>query len=146
MTKKTRTATKVSHTARYEELRHILEDRRREIVSEVNSKMKDVRVEGAGGIMQPVEMGDISDATIQDDIDFALIQMKAETLQRIDEALRRLEDGTYGNCFECADEISQQRRLQLQRQVFDLVEQQRPAISQLELAGLAAGASILLMT
>ena len=54
-------------------------------------------------------MGDISDATIQDDIDFALIQMKAETLQRIDEALRRLEDGTYGNCFECADEISQQR-------------------------------------
>ena len=109
MTKKTRTATKVSHTARYEELRHILEDRRREIVSEVNSKMKDVRVEGAGGIMQPVEMGDISDATIQDDIDFALIQMKAETLQRIDEAMRRLEDGTYGNCFECADEISQQR-------------------------------------
>ena len=65
MTKKTRTATKVSHTARYEELRHILEDRRREIVSEVNSKMKDVRVEGAGGIMQPVEMGDISDATFE---------------------------------------------------------------------------------
>ena len=109
MTKKRSTATKVAHTGRYEGLRHILEDRRREIVSEVNSKMKDVRVEGAGGIMQPVEMGDISDATIQDDIDFALIQMKAETLQRIDEALRRLEDGTYGNCFECADEISQQR-------------------------------------
>ena len=109
MTKKRSTATKVAHTGRYEGLRHILEDRRREIVSEVNSKMKDVRVEGAGGIMQPVEMGDISDATIQDDIDFALIQMKAETLQRIDEALRRLEDRTYGNCFECGDEISEQR-------------------------------------
>ena len=112
MTKKklaTTTTTAVSHTARHEELRHLLEDRRREIVSEVTSKMKDVRVEGAGGIMQPVEMGDLSDASIQDDIDFALIQMKGETLQRIDEALRRVEEGSYGNCFECGDEISPQR-------------------------------------
>jgi DnaK suppressor protein len=109
MTKKTRTTTKVPHIGRHDELHHILEERRREIVSQVNAKMKDVRVEGAGGIMQPVEMGDLSDASIQDDIDFALIQMKSETLQRIDEALRRLEEGSYGNCFECGDEISEQR-------------------------------------
>lgn len=109
MTKKRSTATKVAHTGRYEELRHILEDRRREIVSEVNSKMKDVRVEGAGGIMQPVEMGDISDATIQDDIDFALIQMKAETLNKINEALARLDEGRYGHCYECGDEIAEAR-------------------------------------
>jgi DnaK suppressor protein len=35
--------------------------------------------------------------------------MKAETLHKINEALSRLEEGTYGNCFECGEEISQQR-------------------------------------
>ena len=32
--------------------------------------------------------------------------MKGETLNKVNEALRRLEEGTYGNCFECGDEIA----------------------------------------
>jgi DnaK suppressor protein len=35
--------------------------------------------------------------------------MKAETLNKINEALARLEAGSYGLCFECGDEISQAR-------------------------------------
>jgi DnaK suppressor protein len=35
--------------------------------------------------------------------------MKSETLTKINEALQRLEEGTYGNCFECGDEISEAR-------------------------------------
>jgi DnaK suppressor protein len=35
--------------------------------------------------------------------------MKTETLTKIDEALSRLEEGAYGYCFECADEIAPQR-------------------------------------
>jgi DnaK suppressor protein len=35
--------------------------------------------------------------------------MKAETLNRIDEALRRLEEGTFGYCFECGEEINEKR-------------------------------------
>jgi DnaK suppressor protein len=35
--------------------------------------------------------------------------MKAETLNKIDEALRRLEEGTFGHCFECGEEISERR-------------------------------------
>ena len=50
-----------------------------------------------------------SEVDIQEDIEFALIQMKAETLNKINEALARLEEGTYGNCFECGDEIAQPR-------------------------------------
>jgi DnaK suppressor protein len=46
---------------------------------------------------------------IQEDIEFALIQMKSETLNKINEALRRLDEGTYGNCFECGDEIAEAR-------------------------------------
>lgn len=35
--------------------------------------------------------------------------MKAETLNRIDEALARLESGTFGFCTECGQEISERR-------------------------------------
>ena len=35
--------------------------------------------------------------------------MKAETLNKINEALSRLEEGVYGNCFECGEEIAEPR-------------------------------------
>jgi DnaK suppressor protein len=95
---------------RYLELKNILEERRREMMSEVQERMRDVRSEGAGNTVQGVlDAAESSEADIQDEIEFALIQMKAETLNKIDEALRRLEEGTYGYCFECGDEISERR-------------------------------------
>jgi RNA polymerase-binding transcription factor len=95
---------------RYAELKRILEERRREIVSEVHEKIRDVRSEGANSTTHGVlDAAETSEADIQDDIEFALIQMKAETLHKIEEALRRLEENTFGYCFECGDEISERR-------------------------------------
>jgi len=95
---------------RYAELKRILEERRREILNQVQIKMRDVRAEGASGEGQGVlDAAESSEADIQDDIEFALIQMKSETLHKIEEALARLEEGTYGNCFECGDEITERR-------------------------------------
>jgi DnaK suppressor protein len=95
---------------RYAELKHILEERRREILSEVQEKMRDVRAVGAAGDGQGVlDAAEASEADIQDDIEFALIQMKSETLHKIEEALTRHAEGTYGYCFECGDEISERR-------------------------------------
>ena len=95
---------------RYADLKQILEDRRREIVSEVQGKIRDVRAEGNTlKVNDVLDAGESSEADIQEDIEFALIQMKAETLQKINEALARLEDGKYGFCFECGDEIAEQR-------------------------------------
>ena len=92
------------------ELKHLLEERRREILSEVQHKMRDVRAEGAKGEgMGVLDAAEASEADIQDDIEFALIQMKSETLHKIEEALLRHAEGTYGNCFECGDEISERR-------------------------------------
>ncbi len=99
-----------SKGARYADLKKILEDRRREIVSEVQGKIRDVRAEGTTQKLNEVfDAGESSEADIQEDIEFALIQMKAETLQRINEALARLEEGVYGNCYECGEEISEPR-------------------------------------
>ena len=66
---------------RYAELRRILEERRREILSAVHGKIRDVRAEGANNPTTGVlDAAETSEADIQDDIEFALIQMKAETL------------------------------------------------------------------
>ena len=95
---------------RYAELKHILEERRREIMSAVQDKIRDVRSEGANNPTHGVlDAAETSEADIQDDIEFALLQMKAETLSKIDEALRRLDEGTFGYCFECGEEISERR-------------------------------------
>jgi DnaK suppressor protein len=112
--KKAVAATTATHTTkrseRYDELKQMLEDRRREILSEVQSRIKDVRTEGQGGLTAGVvDAEETSVADIQEDIELALIQMKAETLARINEALGRLEENTYGRCNECAQEISPQR-------------------------------------
>jgi DnaK suppressor protein len=106
----TATSTKNTRSERYDELKQMLEDRRREILSEVQSRIKDVRSEGAGGLTAGVvDAEETSVADIQEDIELALIQMKAETLTRINEALGRLEENTYGRCNECGEEISPQR-------------------------------------
>jgi len=96
--------------ARYEDLKQMLEERRRQILSQVHEKIRDVRTENVSGKVNTVlDPGESSEAGIQEDIEFALIQMKAETLNKINEALGRLEEGAYGNCFECGEEISHQR-------------------------------------
>ena len=107
------TTTKVAKAAagktnRYNELRKMLEERRRELMNEVQGRIRDVR-SSEGKDREVLDQGESSEVDIQEDIEFALIQMKSETLNKIDAALRRLEENTYGNCFECGDEISEAR-------------------------------------
>jgi DnaK suppressor protein len=104
-TKSTKTSAK---TSRYTELKKMLEDRRRQLMSDVQGRIRDVRGEGSKD-REVLDQGESSEVDIQDDIEFALIQMKSETLNKINEALRRLDEGTYGNCFECGDEVAEAR-------------------------------------
>jgi len=95
---------------RYNELKRMLEDRRRELQAEVQGKMRDVRSAGEVGKLSDVlDAVESSEADIQEDIELALIQMKSETLNKVDDALVRLEQGNYGNCFDCGEEIAEKR-------------------------------------
>jgi DnaK suppressor protein len=97
--------------SRYAELKQMLEARRRELQAEVQGKMRGVREEGAWGgkLNEVLDAVESSEADIQEDIEFALIQMKSETLNKVDDALSRLEHGNYGNCFDCGEEIAEKR-------------------------------------
>ena len=93
-------------TIRNADLRQMLIERRREMQDEVQSRIRDGRTDRHKEVRDDLEH---SDADIQGDIEFALLQMRAETLARIDEALVRLDAGKYGSCFECDGEISERR-------------------------------------
>ena len=79
-------------TTRTADLRQMLTRRRREMEGDVQTRIRD----GRNG--RPQEGRDTlehSEADIQGDIEFALLQMRSETLMRIDEALVRLDEGQY---------------------------------------------------
>ena len=92
--------------ARERELRQILHDRQREIEGDLRTRIREARTDHASEVFDEV---DHSDAAMQEEMDFTLIQMKAETLARVDEALARLHTGNYGRCLECGGEISEKR-------------------------------------
>ena len=104
----TTTKTKGAAKNRYSELKKMLEDRRRELMNDVQGRIRDVRTDSSKD-REVLDQGESSEVDIQEDIEFALIQMKSETLNKVDAALRRLDEGTYGDCFECGDEISEAR-------------------------------------
>jgi len=97
--------------SRYSELKHMLQARRREIQAEVQGKMRGVREEGTWGgkLNEVLDAVESAEADIQDDLEFALVQMKSETLNKINDALARLEQGDYGYCFDCGEEIAEKR-------------------------------------
>ena len=96
--------------SRYDELKQMLQGRRRELQAQVQGKMRDVRASGeVNKLTEVFDAGESSENDIQEDIELALIQMKSETLNKIEEALHRLDEGTFGYCFECGEEISERR-------------------------------------
>ena len=90
---------------RYQVLKDMLESRR----GEIQDKLRTLRE------TLPNEITNVRDAEEQSvhdfvqDVELALMEMKSETLHKIDDALRRLEEGTYGTCAECGNEISEAR-------------------------------------
>ena len=94
------------NASRHVELRDLLGTRKRELQDDLQSRIRTVRIDRENEVRDELED---SDARSHRDIEFALLQIKTETLGRIEEALVRLEEGAYGRCFACAAQISATR-------------------------------------
>jgi DnaK suppressor protein len=63
-------------------------------------------------VTQVVERQDLRDQVDQSavemrhDLDLALLEMRSETLARIDDALAQLAEGRYGSCNQCGRDIA----------------------------------------
>ncbi len=90
---------------RHEVLARMLHERQ----AEIRGKLRSLRE------ILPSEQTDVRDAEEQSmedfvrGMDFALMEMESETLRKIDEAILRLQDGTYGMCRSCEEPISEAR-------------------------------------
>jgi DnaK suppressor protein len=91
---------------RHAELREMLSTRKRDLQEDLQSRIRGVRTGREHEVRDELEH---SDARSHRDIELAMLQIKTETLSRIEEALIRLDAGAYGRCFACAAEISATR-------------------------------------
>jgi DnaK suppressor protein len=89
--------------------RRVLEERRTVLMAELRHDIHDA----FAGVdtVRTHDMDDL-DAVVETELSsvrFNVMQMKADALVRIDEALIRIDDGRYGFCESCAAEISEVR-------------------------------------
>jgi DnaK suppressor protein len=99
----------MANTIHYDEIRRILTARRNELLNQIQSNLRDARAEASEQNRYRVESGETSEVHPEDELAFALLQLRGQVLNRIDEAMRQLDEGTYGYCGECGDPIAAPR-------------------------------------
>ncbi|HEV7132461.1 MAG TPA: TraR/DksA C4-type zinc finger protein [Gaiellaceae bacterium] len=90
----------------------LLEERER-----VERAIQNLRDDHPGSLDDEVEetsgssddLGDTATATLDREIDYTLGENSGQVLAEIDEALKRIDDGTYGICTKCGREIARER-------------------------------------
>lgn len=91
-------------------LRKHLIEKREAIVKEAKREIeKFIRGEDKAIVETALDDGDWSVVDLAEDVNLKRLSNHRETLVKIDEALRKLDDGTYGICEECGQEISEKR-------------------------------------
>jgi DnaK suppressor protein len=96
-------------TIQYDEIRRMLTARRRDLQNEIHNNLRDVRADALEPDRYGTESGDTSEVHPEGELAFALLEIKGQVLTRINDAVRRLDDGTYGLCAECGDPIARAR-------------------------------------
>jgi len=66
--------------------------------------------EPSGGLSNvPMHMADLASDSFEQEVAISLLETEEQTLEEIAAALQRMEDGGFGRCQECQEEISQER-------------------------------------
>ena len=91
----------------------LLEERKR-----VEAAIQYLREEHPGSLEEEIEesvgtsdnhLGDAATATLDREIDYTLEGNSEQVLAEIDDALQRIEDGTFGTCRTCGQPIAPER-------------------------------------
>lgn len=108
--KKTKDDFETDERMRKESLKKLLIKMREDIVKEAKNEIKKFKTGEKKQIVEAVmDDGDLSYVDLAEDISLKQLSTHRETLIKIDEALRKLNEGTYGLCEDCGDDISVER-------------------------------------
>jgi DnaK suppressor protein len=90
---------------RLEHFRNLLLEQRRQATEDLHTE-RAAALEGDDGVE---DIGDESESDLERSTAFDLAGRESQQLEEIDEALRRIDDGTYGQCARCGKPIDEKR-------------------------------------
>ena len=93
---------------RFSEFKALLRDQREQTIEELRSKIA-ASAEGVGsaGHAKVTDEDGLPDAAAE--MEFALLVRESRELQDIEAALKRIDEGSYGNCIGCGEAIGHAR-------------------------------------
>ncbi|HPF38183.1 MAG TPA: TraR/DksA C4-type zinc finger protein [Phycisphaerae bacterium] len=87
------------------QVRESLTDERRSLLSMMQSTQQQL----AGRDTGLADLSDIASGGFEDELAIGLMASEAATLEKIDDAIRRIDDGSYGICMDCEKPIPKKR-------------------------------------
>jgi RNA polymerase-binding protein DksA len=102
---------KKSEMGEYKQILLSLRARLRGDVTQLaDEALKRNRQDASGDLStMPIHMADIGSDTFEQDFTLTLMESEEKTLQKIEQALIRIDDGTYGTCENCGEAIPKAR-------------------------------------
>jgi DnaK suppressor protein len=97
----------MDRSAEFDELRRQLIERRRALLETRESEQRELRALQAEDRQREYEEG--AQVRLADDVLTTLSESARREVMQIDAALRRLDEGAYGECIECGQEIPIER-------------------------------------
>lgn len=93
-----------------DEIRNMLVEQKRVIWNEVKEKLfEQVGKEYKKEIDTSLDEGDKALADLAEETGLTLIDLRKDTLEKIEHALRKLEEDSYGVCEDCSEDINEAR-------------------------------------
>ncbi|MBM4122000.1 MAG: TraR/DksA family transcriptional regulator [Nitrospira sp.] len=101
---------KLRRNGRREALHRMLTAKRQEVLNEIGTSIGQSLTEDQQRRLESaMDVGDQALMDLERELGISLLEMRNRKRQLIDEALVRLDEGTYGVCAECGVEISEKR-------------------------------------
>ncbi len=95
------------------EYKELLLKQKQDLLNEIRHIAKDAAIshqDASGGISTyTYHMADVASDHYERELSLSIASSEQKILYEIDEALKRIEDKTYGDCLECGNSISRQR-------------------------------------
>ena len=83
---------------------------RGDVIQMADATLKKSRMEGNGDLSSmPIHMADLGSDNFEQEFTLSLMESEEGTLEQIESALERIEEGVYGVCEECGAKIPKKR-------------------------------------
>lgn len=96
-------------TDRQDALRRLLLDKRKHIIDIAQKEFADY-IKGDRQLIETVlDEGDLAEIDLSEGLKLKKLGSYHDTISKIDEALRKVKENTYGSCEDCGEEINPER-------------------------------------